>query len=102
MPRTLARTCERGKADRRKRNRCEAARHREGRGRKPQVTYNHHPLYYGHGAAGYLGDKRPGDVKGQAFFSEWFVLSPRRKPITRNRRPVAFSGGIETMRREAP
>jgi predicted lipoprotein with Yx(FWY)xxD motif len=40
-----------------------------------QVRYNRHPLYY------YSEDKRPGDVKGQAFFDVWFVLAPRGTPI---------------------
>ena len=48
---------------------------------KRQVTYNHHPLYYLHGEPGIAGDKKPGDVKGQGFFSEWYVLSPKGTPI---------------------
>jgi hypothetical protein len=38
-----------------------------------QVTYNGHPLYT------YVGDKNPGDTKGQgvnAFGGGWFVVSP--------------------------
>ena len=46
-----------------------------------QVTYNHHPLYYFHGGSGYVGDKKPGDVNGQKFFSIWFVLTPKGAPI---------------------
>ncbi len=48
---------------------------------KRQVTYNRHPLYYWHGGAGYPGDKKPGDVKGQGFVGEWYVLSPTGTPI---------------------
>lgn len=40
-----------------------------------QVTYNHHPLYL------YRNDKKPGDLKGQAFYNTWYVLSPAGKPI---------------------
>jgi len=40
-----------------------------------QVTYNHHPLYL------YRNDKKPGDLKGQAFYNTWYVLSPSGKPI---------------------
>jgi predicted lipoprotein with Yx(FWY)xxD motif len=46
-----------------------------------QVTYNRHPLYYWHGGAGYAGDRKPGDVKGQSFVGEWYVLSPKGVPI---------------------
>lgn len=53
-----------------------------GAGGKQQVTYNRHPLYYFHGGFGAgKGDKMPGDVKGQAFFLVWYVLSPRGTPI---------------------
>jgi predicted lipoprotein with Yx(FWY)xxD motif len=48
---------------------------------KRQVTYNHHPLYYLHGEPGIAGDKKPGDVNGQGFFNEWYVLSPKGTPI---------------------
>ena len=27
------------------------------------------------------GDKKPGDTRGQSFFSAWFVLSPKGTPI---------------------
>jgi predicted lipoprotein with Yx(FWY)xxD motif len=54
----------------------------KGAGGKPQVTYNRHPLYYWHGGGqGYVGDTKPGDAKGQAFFSAWYVLSPKGTPI---------------------
>ena len=39
---------------------------------KPQVTYNHHPLYL------YSGDQKPGDTNGQklnAFGAPWFALT---------------------------
>jgi predicted lipoprotein with Yx(FWY)xxD motif len=48
-----------------------------------QVTYNHHPLYYFHGLTVGSGDLKPGDIKGQSFFSVWFVLSPKGIPIKR-------------------
>jgi len=49
---------------------------------KRQVTYNRHPLYYFHGDSSTPpGDKKPGDVRGQGFVSEWYVLSPKGKPI---------------------
>ncbi len=47
---------------------------------KPQVTYNHHPLYR------YVVDGKPGDVNGQAvtaFGASWFVLSPAGNQISR-------------------
>jgi len=42
-----------------------------------QVTYNGHPLYL------YLGDKRPGDLNGQAKDGYWYVLSPDGRAITK-------------------
>jgi predicted lipoprotein with Yx(FWY)xxD motif len=42
-------------------------------GRKRQVTYNGHPLYF------YAGDQKPGDTTGQGlnqFGAEWYVLAP--------------------------
>jgi predicted lipoprotein with Yx(FWY)xxD motif len=48
---------------------------------KRQVTYNRHPLYYFHGVVASAGDKKPGDVNGQGFVGEWYVLSPRGTPI---------------------
>jgi predicted lipoprotein with Yx(FWY)xxD motif len=54
----------------------------KGAGSVQQVTYNHHPLYFFHGGSGAgPGDKKPGDVKGQAFFHAWYVLSPKGNPI---------------------
>jgi predicted lipoprotein with Yx(FWY)xxD motif len=47
-----------------------------------QVTYDHRPLYYFHGGYGTgQGDKKPGDVRGQAFADYWYVLSPKGTPI---------------------
>jgi predicted lipoprotein with Yx(FWY)xxD motif len=49
---------------------------------KRQVTYNRHPLYYFHGDASTPpGDRKPGDVHGEGFVSEWYVLSPKGTPI---------------------
>jgi predicted lipoprotein with Yx(FWY)xxD motif len=49
---------------------------------KRQVTYNHHPLYYFHGDSSTPpGDKKPGDVRGEGYVSEWYVLAPSGKPI---------------------
>ena len=47
----------------------------KGAGGKPQVSYNHHPLYY------FSGDRKPGDVNGQALANIWYVLSPQGTPI---------------------
>lgn len=44
-----------------------------------QVTYNGHPLYY------YVGDKAPGQVKGQGlleFGARWYVLSSQGTAVT--------------------
>jgi predicted lipoprotein with Yx(FWY)xxD motif len=47
-----------------------------------QVSYNHHPLYYFHGGGDYgVGDKKPGDVKGQSFAGLWYVVSPQGAAI---------------------
>jgi len=57
----------------------------KGAGGKPQVSYNHHPLYHfagGHGTG--AGDKKPGDVNGQAFGYAWFVVSPQGTPIRKS------------------
>ena len=40
-----------------------------------QVSYNGHPLYR------FSGDSKPGDAKGQNFYQDWFVLSPKGTPI---------------------
>ncbi len=47
-----------------------------------QVTYAGHPLYRFAGGMGYgLGDRKPGDVRGQAFLTIWWILSPKGKEI---------------------
>src|SRR5712691_4913765 len=49
---------------------------------KRQVTYNRHPLYYFHGDPNTPpGDRKPGDVRGQGFVGQWYVLSPKGAPI---------------------
>jgi len=49
---------------------------------KRQVTYNRHPLFYYRGDVNTPpGDKKPGDVRGQGFVQEWYVLAPDGKPI---------------------
>ena len=56
-------------------------RRRDG---KQQVTYNRHPLYYFHGDSSTPpGDKKPGDVRGEGFVHEWYVLAPNGTPIRR-------------------
>ena len=47
-----------------------------------QVTYNGHPLYTFHGGNGAgAGDKKPGDARGQGFYSIWYVVSPKGTAI---------------------
>ena len=53
-----------------------------GAGGSQQVTYNRHPLYH------FDQDKKPGDVKGQAFFDIWYVLSPKGTPIRKEAYPL--------------
>jgi predicted lipoprotein with Yx(FWY)xxD motif len=48
---------------------------------KRQVTYNRHPLYYFHGIVASAGDRKPGDINGQGFVGEWYVLSAKGVPI---------------------
>jgi predicted lipoprotein with Yx(FWY)xxD motif len=49
---------------------------------KRQVTHNRHPVYYFHGDPSTPpGDKKPGDVHGQGYVKEWFVVSPKGNPI---------------------
>ena len=48
---------------------------------KRQATYNGHPLYYFHGEPGIVGDKKPGEARGEGFVGEWYVLSPKGTPI---------------------
>jgi predicted lipoprotein with Yx(FWY)xxD motif len=40
-----------------------------------QVTYNGHPLYR------YAYDKKPGDLSGQGFINDWYVVSPKGSAI---------------------
>ena len=53
----------------------------KGAGGVQQVTYNRHPLYYYVGLVAGAGDRKPGDVKGQAFYGVWYVLSPKGAAI---------------------
>ena len=53
----------------------------KGAGGVQQVTYNRHPLYYFAGIYPGAGDRKPGDVKGQAFYGVWYVLSPKGTTI---------------------
>ena len=54
----------------------------KGAGGVRQVTYNKHPLYFFHGGFGApTGDKLPGQVRGQAFYGIWYVLSPKGNSI---------------------
>ncbi len=48
-----------------------------------QVTYDGHPLYY------FVGDKNPGDIKGQGINNVWHVLSPRGNPMNNAVAPAA-------------
>ncbi|HZR94721.1 MAG TPA: hypothetical protein VFA56_03445 [Gaiellaceae bacterium] len=48
-----------------------------------QVAYAGHPVYTWHGYAGDPPDRKPGDVKGQGYIGEWYVLAPSGKPITK-------------------
>ena len=48
-------------------------------GGKRQVTYNGHPVYL------YVGDKKPGEVNGQAvtaFVAAWYALTPAGNQIS--------------------
>ncbi len=45
----------------------------KGQGGRPQVTYNHHPLYM------FAADKHAGDIKGEglsAFGGHWYLVGP--------------------------
>jgi len=46
-----------------------------------QVTYNHHPIYYFRGGAGFGTADKPGDVNGQNFAGLWYVVSPQGTAI---------------------
>ncbi len=50
-----------------------------------QVEYDGRPLYY------FVGDKKPGDVKGQNVGNVWHVLSPRGNPMLNPFAPSATS-----------
>ena len=53
-----------------------------GAGGVKQVTYNRHPLYFYRGGFGApTGDRRPGQVRGQAFYGIWYVVSPKGRAI---------------------
>jgi predicted lipoprotein with Yx(FWY)xxD motif len=48
-------------------------------GASRQLTYDGHPLYY------YVGDRHPGDTRGQGlneFGALWYVLSPSGRAVT--------------------
>lgn len=54
----------------------------KGAGGVRQVTYNHHPLYTFHGGFGApAGDTKPGQIRGQAFYGIWYVVSPKGNAI---------------------
>lgn len=46
-----------------------------------QVTYAGHPVYRWVGVGSPLPDKKPGQVYGQGFISQWWTLSPTGKPV---------------------
>ena len=46
-----------------------------------QVTYDGHPLYFFAGYGGTPPDSQPGDIYGQTFIEDWWVLSPKGKAI---------------------
>jgi len=46
-----------------------------------QVTYAGHPVYRWRGVGSPLPDKKPGDLNGQGFISQWWALSPSGKPF---------------------
>jgi predicted lipoprotein with Yx(FWY)xxD motif len=52
----------------------------------PQVTYRGHPLYTDAGSTslGLKADVKPGQIRGQAFFNVWFVVSPQGKAIQKS------------------
>jgi len=54
----------------------------------PQVTYRGHPLYTNAGStfAGLKADVKPGQIRGQAFYNVWFVVSPQGKAIKKRPR----------------
>ncbi len=46
-----------------------------------QVTYAGHPVYRFQGVGSPLPDKKPGDVNGQGFISQWWALSPAGQAV---------------------
>jgi predicted lipoprotein with Yx(FWY)xxD motif len=46
-----------------------------------QVTYKGHPLYTWVGIAPDPGDKKPGQVNGQCYLSQWWAIAPSGKLI---------------------
>ena len=65
--------------------------------RKPQVTYNGHPLY------GFIKDKKSGETNGEgltAFGGSWFAISPAGKRIATQ--PSRSGGGSSSSRPAAP
>jgi predicted lipoprotein with Yx(FWY)xxD motif len=54
----------------------------------PQVMYRGHPLYTDAGSTslGLKADVKPGQIRGQAFFNVWFVVSPQGKAIQKSPR----------------
>jgi predicted lipoprotein with Yx(FWY)xxD motif len=56
----------------------------EREGGQLQVTYAGRPLYTFAGYAGTPGDKKPGDLNGQAFIAAWYVITPAGKLVRRH------------------
>jgi hypothetical protein len=50
--------------------------------------YRGHPLYTNAGSTSYglKADLKPGQIRGQAFGFEWFVISPQGKAIKKKPR----------------
>jgi predicted lipoprotein with Yx(FWY)xxD motif len=46
-----------------------------------QVTYAGHPLYYFRGDGSTPADKKTGDVHGEGYVNEWWVLASNGKPV---------------------
>lgn len=54
---------------------------------RQQVTYAGYPLYF------FAGDKKAGDIKGQNFLKEWYVVNEKGALV---KHPVSSSGGAVT------